>query len=121
MVTEVEQKRATLFGPLKGPKLAQFHRDVAWNAVLDCVNAVAPVRRSLEDIKNKFRDLKHRTKQKAITFKREARKTGGGENEAPPLSDVDLKVVSFIGEESIEGIHGGIDTYREQGKYILSY
>ena len=72
-------------------------------------------------LKINLETLKHRTKQKANTLSREAPKTGGGENEAPSLSDVHLKVVSFIGEESIECIHGGIDTYREQGKYVPSY
>ncbi|KAJ3661684.1 hypothetical protein Zmor_006071 [Zophobas morio] len=94
LVSDVEQKRATLFGSLKGPKLTHFNRDVAWNTVLDCVNAVAP---------------------KANTFKPRGTKDRWGENEAPSPFDVHLKVVSFIGEESIECIiHGGIDTYREQ-------
>ncbi|KAH0816755.1 hypothetical protein GEV33_006036 [Tenebrio molitor] len=55
--------------------------------------------------------MKNRVKTKANTFKREARKTGGGENEAIPLTATEEKMLSLIGIESIEGISGGIDSF----------
>ncbi|RZC39405.1 Myb DNA-bind 5 domain containing protein [Asbolus verrucosus] len=111
MVEEVERRRNVLFGPLKGPRLTQFHMYRAWEKV---VEAVAPVVRGLAEIKKKIRDLKTRTKQKANAFKREARKTGGGENDAVPLSAAEQRVLSFIGNHSIEGIEGGVDTFRKE-------
>jgi hypothetical protein len=69
--------------------------------------------------KKKIKDLKNRTKTKANAFKREARKTGRGENEAPPLTATEEKLLSFVGIDSVEGISGGIDTFRESGKYNI--
>lgn len=72
LVNEVEKRRDLLFGRLKGPNLTQFHRDRGWDQVVNAINAVAPAPRKLTEVKNKFRDLKNRTKQKANAFKREA-------------------------------------------------
>ncbi|CAH1383330.1 unnamed protein product, partial [Tenebrio molitor] len=119
LVKEVEKRRQVLFGPLRGPSLTQFHRDRAWEQVLSCVNAVAPAIRTVGELKKKFKDLKNRTKTKANTFKREARKTGGGENQAPRLTATEEKLLSFVGMDSVEGISGGIDTFRESGKYNI--
>jgi hypothetical protein len=83
------------------------------------VNAVAPAIRTVGDLKKKIKDLKNRTKTKANAFKREARKTGRGENEAPPLTATEEKLLSFVGIDSVEGISGGIDTFRESGKYNI--
>jgi hypothetical protein len=70
--------------------------------------------------KKKIKDLKNRTKTKANAFKREARKTGGGENEAPPLTATEEKLLSFVGIDSVDSISGGIDTFRESGKYTYA-
>ena len=117
LVDEVTKKRDVLWGPLKGPKLTQFHRDRAWKSVVESVNAVAPVVRSLEEIRRKIRDLKFRTKQKADAFKRVAKEIDGDENDVPLLSELDRKVIAFIDTENVEEIQGGNDTSREQGKY----
>jgi hypothetical protein len=118
LVTEVDKRRHVLFGPLRGPSLTHFHRARAWEQVLSCVNAVAPAIRTVGELKKKFKDMKNRVKTTANTLKREARKTGGGENEAIPLTAIEEKMLSFIGIESIEGISGGIDSFRQTGKYI---
>ncbi|KAJ3640494.1 hypothetical protein Zmor_017859 [Zophobas morio] len=118
LVDAIEARRKFLFGPLQGPTLTQYHRDRAWEKVVEAVNAVAPVVRTTKDIKKKFKDLKTRTKQKANAFKRSTKKTGGGENEETPLNEMEQKIISFIGTESIEGIAGGIDTFQKRGKYI---
>ena len=115
LVDAIEARRKFLFGPLQGPTLTQYHRDRAWEKVVEAVNAVA---RTVNDIKKKFKDLKTRTKQKANAFKRSTKKTGGGENEETPLNEMEQKIISFIGTESIEGIAGGIDTFQKRGKYI---
>ncbi|KAJ3655446.1 hypothetical protein Zmor_014577 [Zophobas morio] len=114
LVDEVTKKRDVLWGPLKGPKLTQFHRDRAWKSVVESVNAVAPVVRSLEEIRRKIRDLKFRTKQKADAFKRVAKEIDGDENDVPLLSELDRKVIAFIDTENVEEIQGGNDTSREQ-------
>ncbi|RZC37913.1 Myb DNA-bind 5 domain containing protein [Asbolus verrucosus] len=96
---------------IMGPRLTQFHRDRAWEKVVEAVNAVTPVVRGLAEIKKKIRDVKTWTKQKANAFKRESRKTGGGENDAVPFSAAEQRVISFISNDSIEGIEGGVDTF----------
>jgi hypothetical protein len=118
LVTEVDKRRNVLFGRLRGPSLTHFHRARAWEQVLSCINAVAPAITTVGELKKTFKDMKNRVKTKANTFKREARKTGGGENEAIPLTATEEKMLSFIGIESIEGISGGIDSFRQTGKYI---
>ena len=107
---EVEAWKTYLFGELKGPIFTQATRDRAWTAVAEKVNAVSPVLRSVQDLKNKFADLKTRTKQKANQLCREARKTGGGQNPAAKLTNSEELLCSFIGKESIEG----------KKKYIVS-
>jgi hypothetical protein len=117
LVEEVEKRRALLFGPLKGPNLTQFHRDRGWQQVVDAVNAVAPTVRTAAELRSKFKDLKTRAKHRVNAVKREGRKTGGGQNEAnTPLSAIDAKLSQFIGTDSIEGIAGGVDPFRRQGR-----
>jgi hypothetical protein len=117
LVEEVEKRRALLFGPLKGPNLTQFHRDRGWQQVVDAVNAVAPTVRTAAELRSKFKDLKTRAKHRVNAVKREGRKTGGGQNEAnTPLSVIDAKLSQFIGTDSIEGIAGGVDPFRRQGR-----
>jgi hypothetical protein len=64
--------------------------------------------------------LKCRTKKKASAVLSELRKTGGGINEADPLSDLELrskslsfldkKVIRLIGATALTGIKGGFDS-----------
>jgi hypothetical protein len=114
LVEEGQKRRALLFGPLKGPNLTQFHRDRGWQQVVD---AVAPTVRTAAELRSKFKDLKTRAKHRVNAVKREGRKTGGGQNEAnTPLSAIDAKLSQFIGTDSIEGIAGGVDPFRRQGR-----
>jgi vacuolar-type H+-ATPase subunit D/Vma8 len=71
LVEEVEKRRALLFGPLKGPNLTQFHRDRRLQQVVDAVNAVVPTVWMAAELRNKFKDLKRRTKHRVNAIKRE--------------------------------------------------
>jgi hypothetical protein len=70
---EVEARKHFLFDALKGPNLTQAHRDRAWAAVAEKVNA--PTIRSVQELKSKFSDMKTRTKRKANNLFREANVT----------------------------------------------
>ncbi|CAG9771676.1 unnamed protein product [Ceutorhynchus assimilis] len=57
----------------------------------------------MEGWRKALTDWKSKTKSKAAAIKREMQKTGGGSNDAPPLSILENKLLAIMGTKSVFG------------------
>ncbi|XP_078520525.1 uncharacterized protein LOC144785554 [Lissotriton helveticus] len=80
-----------------------------WLEILQKVNAVGVTTRVIEDLKKRFYDLRWLTKKKLADHHKQASKTGGGGNTAPPLTDLEELVATTLEAESVHGL-GEVDS-----------
>ena len=62
------------------------------------------------EVKTKWSNVRQESKATKANFLKEVRKTGGGENLANQPTELDERVCTIIGKESVEGIEGGLDS-----------
>ncbi|XP_062602936.1 t-SNARE domain-containing protein 1-like [Saccostrea cucullata] len=86
----------------------------SWIEIMEAVNAVSFSRRTIDELKKKWDDLKRGTKKRASAVQRERTKTGGGKLKIVPLSSMEKEVVSVMGEERIFGFSAAVDTMNPQ-------
>ncbi|XP_062620352.1 nuclear apoptosis-inducing factor 1-like [Saccostrea cucullata] len=82
----------------------------AWVEILESVNAVSFSKRTVDEIKKKWDDVKRGTKKRASAVQKERCKTGSGKLEIIPLSPMEEDIVSVMGEERIFGFSSYVDT-----------
>ncbi|XP_078520410.1 uncharacterized protein LOC144785321 [Lissotriton helveticus] len=75
-----------------------------WLEIQSKVNAVEVTPRDIDDLKKRWYDLRSITKKKIAELHKEANKTGGGKNRAPPLTELEELVGSTIEPESVCGL-----------------
>ena len=71
------------------------------------------IKRSVKECKTKLNNLKSETKSTTVKLRRETTKTGGGDNEAEQLTNIEEVIAEVIGEECIGDIEGGMDTLED--------
>ena len=59
------------------------------------INSIHGNNRDVKDIKKKWNNLKGSSKARVDYSRREARRTGGGQNEAGEVEDEDIMILSF--------------------------
>ncbi|XP_041354421.1 nuclear apoptosis-inducing factor 1-like isoform X2 [Gigantopelta aegis] len=84
-------------------------KHTAWVSVTASVNAVSTVRRSVDEIRRKWRDWSSVIKNKEQRRRRAQNNTEGG-NRIITMAPVEEKVVTIIGKTAIEGINCGTDS-----------
>lgn len=84
LVSKVEALNDILFGKLSEGKITKSMKDRAWDSIAHAINTQCrqDVKRSTEEVRIKWQNIKSNTKGKAVKAKRKARKTGGGESDA---------------------------------------
>ncbi|XP_048118556.1 myb-related transcription factor, partner of profilin-like [Alosa alosa] len=111
LVDLVDQHRQVLFSKFKNAR-SNAAKTQQWQHITDRVNAVGlSCRRTVEDIRSKWRDYSSVTKRKAATLRRERERTGGGRTSLPSLTAEEERVVAILGPEALEGVPGGIDMF----------
>lgn len=112
LIEEVKLRSGALFGLMKGSgakgKLKET-REREWQMIADKLNSLYDTkRRTWEEVKKKYYNVKSRSKEKLDGVKRP--KTGGG----PPLPPLTQGEETFLrladGEPHLSGLQGGIDT-----------
>ncbi|XP_061170717.1 myb/SANT-like DNA-binding domain-containing protein 4 [Saccostrea echinata] len=112
LIEEVKLRSDALFGLMRGSgakgKLKEI-REKEWQMIADKLNSqFDSKRRSWEEVKKKYYNLKSRSKEKLDGLKHP--KTGGG----PPLPPLTQGEETFLrladGEPNLCGVPGGIDT-----------
>lgn len=80
-----------------------------WRQITAKVNAVGTAQRTVEEVRNKWRNMCREAKSKFVEHKRISTGTGGGPA-PPPLSEYDVHVLDLHSEcASFNGICGGLE------------
>jgi len=119
LTTGVENRAKLLFGTLGGATTAAA-KDNGWEAVTKEVNAVGGHGRVVKDIRRKWIVVKSETKGKMAGVKKERQKTGGGACEGEGMSLMENRILGVVGEVSVNGIVGGVDSTETLLRHMLS-
>ncbi|KAJ1089634.1 hypothetical protein NDU88_002783 [Pleurodeles waltl] len=88
-------------------KLPISRREAIWQQIVDKINSVTKVQRTVIECKKRWHDCKRRTKEKMSRNRKAALQTGGG-SPAPQeaLDHMEEMVAAVIPEEIVTGIQG---------------
>ena len=119
LVEEVERKFNVLYGKFSNT-ISKARKDAYWEEISKKVSSVRGVKRNSKECKVKWNNLRCDSKSKVAKYRREARKTGGGQNDADEPNDLEFKITALIGKEAIEGIIcGDSETIKGKLLYLL--
>lgn len=100
---------------LHGPasrRVSQAKRDKIMAAICHKVNALGVERRTPNDIRKRWNDMKRRTREKLARARAHARGTGGGAAREAGLTSAEREVAKVLSQEQVVGLHG-IDTAQD--------
>ena len=99
LVTEMEQHRHILIGKFSN-KISKQKKKSIWQAITDKINAAGKnEKRSVQQVKNKWKDISSRSKKKSAERKADTqRRTGGGKAKTKELTDIETRVVALLGK-----------------------
>ena len=120
LVSKIQEKSDVLFTRFSDT-VSNKKKKMAWVEVQNSINATSLVPRTLEEIKKKWDDIKRSTKKRAVEVKKDRTVTGGGSNEADPLTPMEEMVVSLIGEQKVYGLAEGVDCFQLQQLNEVSF
>ncbi|KAJ1166325.1 hypothetical protein NDU88_006730 [Pleurodeles waltl] len=104
LVKEVREHQHQLFVT---SKLPISRREAIWQQIVDKINSVAEVRRTVVKCKKRWHDCKRRTKEKMARNRKAALQTGGWSTaQQEPLDHMEEMVAAVIPEEIVTGIQG---------------
>ncbi|XP_060566604.1 myb/SANT-like DNA-binding domain-containing protein 4 [Ruditapes philippinarum] len=109
LAQEVNTHKHILFGKFSDV-LSMEKKQKAWAEITRRINAVSQTVRTVDDIRKKWNDWSSVTKGKAAKRRQSLNKTGSGQPDTKPLTELEELVVSIIGETAVGGFKGGIDT-----------
>ncbi|KAJ1201954.1 hypothetical protein NDU88_005758 [Pleurodeles waltl] len=98
---------APLFNAWVRAGLPISRREAIWQQIVDKINSVAEVRRTVIECKKRWHDCKRRTKEKIARNRKAALQTGGGSPaHQEALDHMEEMVAAVIPEEIFTGIQG---------------
>ncbi|XP_078511213.1 t-SNARE domain-containing protein 1-like [Lissotriton helveticus] len=103
LVEEVVKEHHKLFGKQSLTVAEPVKRNI-WLEIQSKVNAVGMTPRDIHDLKKRWYDLRSLTKKKIAELLKEANKTGGGKNRAPPLTELEELVDTTTEPENVCGL-----------------
>lgn len=99
------------------PSITKEVKKTIKDLIVKQVNQVGGNNRNWEQCKAKHKNIMKNAKDKVIFNKKSAKKTGGGEGNEEPLSDIEALASAQLKPAELEGIADGIDLYDDQGKH----
>ncbi|XP_061682462.1 uncharacterized protein LOC133504335 [Syngnathoides biaculeatus] len=91
-------------GELQERNLNISRRNAIWETICKKVNSVGKTRRTPDEVKKRWQDIRRRTKEKMSQNKTAANKTAGGPAEDVPLSAIEEQLQLTFCDENIIGI-----------------
>ena len=89
-----------------------------WEQITDRVNSLGICKRSVMEVKEKWRGMVSNAKKEHNNIRSEKKKTGGGKKPDSPKRD-SIKIIQLFGEDpSFSGISGGIESGKLFDKLI---
>lgn len=108
----VKENKEKLFGKLS-PTLTKKDKDDLWKDCADRISALGVEKRSAEDIRVKFKNLKGKSKESYQKLKNDRNKTGGGP--AINISNAETDIHEMFGSTpSFDGLNGFTTTSLEE-------
>ncbi|XP_061593274.1 myb-related transcription factor, partner of profilin-like isoform X2 [Cololabis saira] len=77
---------------LQQRNLSISKRNAIWQKICDRINAVGKTKRTADEVKRRWQDMRRRTKEKVAFNNTSATKTGGGPAEEMPLTSIEQQV-----------------------------
>lgn len=102
LLSGVEGRKQALFGKFS-QNLTAREKDEKWTEIADAITSVFGVHRSVEAVKKKWVTMSSQAKLKGARHTQEMRKTGGGEADSSPLTDIETRILGVIGKIHVEG------------------
>ncbi|KAJ1161643.1 hypothetical protein NDU88_002127 [Pleurodeles waltl] len=119
LVKEVTEHQHQLFVT---SKLPISRREAIWQQIVDKVNSVAEVRRTVIECMKRWHDCKHRTKEKMASNRKAALQTGGGSPaHQEALDHMEEIVTAVIPEEIVTGIQGQDSTDYQETTHMQDF
>ncbi len=88
----------------------QQEKNEVWQSICDKVNALGVAKRSIKDVKEKWRAMCGVARKDMAQEKKSLSKTGGGKAPPPP-KETSQRIIELIGDEpGFSGIEGGIES-----------
>ncbi|XP_035271167.1 nuclear apoptosis-inducing factor 1-like [Anguilla anguilla] len=114
LLGEVERRRSILFNGVS-MGVSNKRKRLEWHRVCAAVNASSAVNRSAGEVKKKWFDIKVQAK-KRISAHRESVGVGGWCVGAPPLSPLDERLASIIGDIHMSAMLPPLDEFTEMAE-----
>ena len=90
--------------------LTNKKKNEVWQSICDKVNALGVAKRSIKDVKEKWRAMCGVARKDMAQEKKSLSKTGGGKAPPPPKEN-SQRIIELIGDEpGFSGIEGGIES-----------
>ena len=106
VITEnVEMNLATIQSKLTN-NITNKKKNEVWEDITRAVNAVGLASRTVAEVKDKWRNLHSTAKRDFSSFRREAKKTGGGPAPKPPSAASEKIIELFEETPAFRGLHG---------------
>lgn len=94
------------------------HKNDLWQRITEKINALGYEKRTVDEIKMKWRNLTSHAKASWNNFKRDCNKTGGGPAPAPPTQDEMRIVTLYEGHPKFNGLDG-FQSFSEETPYSV--
>ena len=109
LIEEYEANRNIFEGKFSNT-LSNIQKNTAWLQVTNMINSLGVDNRTVEEVKNKWKNLCSSAKGSLHSFKKSSLKTGGGPPPKPPTESEEKIISLFDGRPSFEGINDGFVT-----------
>ena len=105
-ITENVQKHIDILHSKLTNTVTNKRKNDLWEEITRAVNAVGYANRSVQEVKDKWKNLHSNAKKEFSAFKRESKKTGGGKAPKPPSVASEKIIDIFEDTPGFAGLSG---------------
>lgn len=106
ILTKEVSKNENIF---KGPHVSASRKNRVWENIAVKVNAVGHDKRSVEELKKRYQDLRRRTKEKIVLTRRSEARADSGQADTADSTQTEENVQASFSESQLSGVPG-VDT-----------
>ena len=106
LLTDKVEENISLIQSKLTNSVTNKHKIQIWKEITDAVNAVGVANRTVQEVKDKWKNLQSIAKKEFSSFRRETTKTGGGPAPKPPSLATEKIIEIFKETPSFTGLQG---------------
>ena len=118
LTDEVQDKKIILFSS-QSNTMTNSLKNNTWAEVAARVSAVSSQDRTAAQCRKKWSDFSSRSKLKYVKHNKEGKVTGGGNNPAPSVNEIEAKALAVLGDTAVKGLEGGFDTESQATPIVI--